>query len=242
MKTIKIVLALLVCVSVSSCHFDINIGQVHGDGNVVTETRLENERFSELKTSSGLDVYLEEGASTKVIVEADSNLQSVITTRIEGDRLIIGTEDGQNIGRSKAKKVYVTYTALNKIKASSGSDVSFKNILKSEDLELDASSGAHVEVEVFSKSLYAEASSGADIRVSGKASNLNADASSGADIDAKDLYVATCTAEASSGADVTVNVKDALEASASSGGDINYYGSPAAVTNNSSRSGDLEKM
>jgi hypothetical protein len=39
-----------------------------------------------------------------------------------------------------------------------------------------------------------------------------------------------------------VNVKDNLKAKASSGGDINYYGNPTAVTNNSSRSGNVDKM
>jgi len=242
MKTLKTLVLLLLVVSMSSCNFDINFGQVDGNGEVTTENRIDNESFDEVKTSSGIDVYLTEGTTTKVVVEADSNLQDIITTYIEDGRLVIGTKEGENIGKAKAKKVYVTYIALDKIQASSGSDVTVNDILKSENLELDASSGADIEVEIFSKMVYAEASSGADITVSGKASNLNADASSGADIDAKDLLVVTCTAEASSGAGVTVNVKDSLEASASSGGDINYYGNPAAVNNKSSRSGDVEKM
>ncbi|MDT0556572.1 head GIN domain-containing protein [Patiriisocius hiemis] len=240
MKTIKFLALSVVVLLFTSCNFDINLGQTNGNGNVVTQDRIEGESFDEVRGSAGLDVFLTEGAETKVTVEADENLQEIIETRIDGGKLIITTN--ANIGRSVAKKVYVTYTGLKSIEASSGADVIGNSVIKSESLNLDASSGADLEVEIFSKEVFAETSSGADIKVTGKASSLRADASSGSDLNAKNLIVATCNAEASSGADITVNVKDKLTASASSGGDINYYGNPSAVNNKSSRSGGLNKM
>lgn len=224
----------------SSCKYDIHIGQTDGNGNVTTEERINGAFFDQVKGSSGLDVYLTEGSETKVVVEADENLQDIIETEIRGGLLHIKTTE--NIGRSKSKKVYVTYTELTSVAASSGADVIANSVVKSENLTLDASSGADLELEIFSKEVYAETSSGADLKVSGKASVLRADASSGSDLDAKDLVVLSCTAEASSGADVTVNVKDRLTTDSSSGGDINYYGNPSAVSDNSSRSGSVRKM
>jgi hypothetical protein len=240
MKTFKILLIVVAVATLSSCNFDINLGQIDGDGNVTTETRIEGESFDEIKAAAGIEVFLTEGTETKVVIEADNNLHEIISATIENGKLTIKTEE--NIGRSKSKKAYVTYTSLKGIYASSGSEISSTSVLKSETLDLDASSGADIELEVFTKSLRAEASSGADIILSGTASNLDADASSGSDIDAKELLVVTCVAEASSGAGITVNVKDNLKAKASSGGDINYYGNPTAVTNNSSRSGNVDKM
>ena len=54
--------------------------------------------------------------------------------------------------------------------------------------------------------------------------------------------VVDCNADASSGADITVHVKDRLDAEATSGGDVHYYGDPAAVTNKGGRSGSIHKM
>jgi hypothetical protein len=240
MKSIKLITILLVVAVLSSCNFDINLGQENGNGNVITEERNVTEDFDKVKGSTGLDVYLSEGSENKIVVEADENLMDIIETNISNGKLTIRAE--RNIGRSKSKKVYVTYKKLTSIEASSGADVIANSVVKSETLTLDSSSGADLEVEVFANDLYTETSSGADMEVSGKASTLYANASSGSDINAKKLLVSNCNAKASSGADITVNVKDKLNAKASSGGDIKYYGDPTAVTKKGSSSGSVKKL
>ena len=240
MKTIKLFGAMAAVLVFSSCNYDINFGQVSGNGNVVTEERSVSENFDEVKGSAGLDVYLTEGSENKVVVEADENLQSIIETDVRNGRLVITTN--KNIGRSKAKKVHVTYVSLDHIYASSGADVIGNSVIKTESISLDASSGSDLVVEVFAKEVYAETSSGADIKLSGKATSLKASGSSGSEINARELLVITCRANASSGADITVNVKEKLSTDASSGGTIKYYGNPSAVANDKSRSGSVRKM
>ncbi len=239
MKTIKILLAVVLVTTLTSCHFDLHTGK-DGNGNVVTKERSVSEDFTEVKGSTGLDVYLTEGAENKIVVEADENLMDLIETNISNGKLTI--RSSKNIGRSKSKKIHVTYVRLDKIEASSGADVMGNSVIKSETLSLDSSSGADIEVEVFSNELYAETSSGADIDVSGKANKFYANASSGSDLDAKKLEVITCNAKASSGADIIVNVKEKLDAKASSGGDVRYYGDPVIANKNQGRSGSIRKM
>lgn len=239
MKTIKLILALTAITILSSCNLNIQLGQTDGNGNVITEERPVSD-FHEVKGSSGLDVYLTEGSQAKIVVEADENLMELIETEITNGKLHIKTT--KNIGRSKAKKIHVTYTSLNKIAASSGADIVANSVVKSEVLTLDTSSGADMEIEILAKEVYAETSSGSDMKVSGKATSLKAKASSGSELNAKDLLVLNCNAGASSGADITVNVQERLEAEASSGGDVNYYGNPAAVNTNGGRSGSIHKL
>lgn len=240
MKTIKIASILAVTLLLSSCNMDIRLGQVNGNGNVVTDERTVTENFTAVKGSAGLDVYLTEGAENKIVVEADENLLDIIETEINNGKLNITTTE--NIGRSKSKKVHVTYKEINKIYASSGADVIGNSVIKSEKITLDASSGSDLEVEVFAKEVIAETSSGADLNVSGKATLLMASSSSGSAIKARGLLVINCNADASSGADITVNVKEKLSTEATSGGNIKYYGNPSAVSNDASRSGKVRKM
>jgi hypothetical protein len=240
MKTIKIIGALATILMLNSCNLDSIIGQVQGNGNVETEERMVSENFSEVKGSAGLDVYLTEGSENKIIVEADENLLEVIETKIDNGRLIITTK--QNIGRSKSKKIHVTYKKLDEIYASSGADVIGNSVIKSEKITLDASSGSDIDVEVFAKEVLAESSSGADIHITGKATLLMASSSSGSEINAKELIVINCNADASSGANIIVNVKEKLSTEATSGGNIRYYGNPTAVSNDASRSGKVHKM
>lgn len=221
----------------SACN--INIGE-NGNGNVVTEEREVTADFTEVRGSTGLEVYLTQGAENKIVVVADENLLQYIQTNIEDGKLNVKTS--HNIGRSKSKKVHVTYKELNNIEASSGAEVIGNSVIKSQNLSLRSSSGAELTVEVFAQNLIAKSSSGSDLEVSGKATSLNADASSGSELDAKKLLVINCKAEASSGAEVTVNVKEKLETSASSGGEINYFGNPVSVNSNKSSSGSVNKM
>lgn len=241
MKTTNFLIALIAIITLSSCNFDMTFGQTDGNGNVVSEERPVGD-FTKVKGSSGIDIYLTEGSENKVVVEADENLLDIIETRVENGKLRIRTADHTNIGRAKSKKVHVTYVSLNSIEASSGSDIIANSVVKSESLELDTSSGADLELEILAKEVYAETSSGSDMVLTGKATSLRAKASSGSDLNAKELMVIDCNADASSGADITVNVKDRLDAEASSGGDVHYYGNPAAVSNRGGRTGSIHKM
>jgi len=239
MKTRNNITAIGLALLLSACNFNINTGE-NGNGNIVTQERNVTEDFTEVRGSAGLDVYLTQGDENKIVVEADENLQQYIEANIEDGRLHITSSE--NIGRSKAKKVYVTFKNINTVEASSGADVTGNSVIKSENISLKSSSGAQLNVEIFAKNLTAKTSSGADLVISGKASSLKADASSGSELNAKELLVINCNAEASSGAEVTVNVKDNLETNVSSGGEVNYYGNPVSVNSNKSHSGNVNKM
>lgn len=240
MKTLKTIVVLALAVVASSCNFDMLVNQETGNGNVVTKTRNINEDFSGVRGSSGLDVYLEQGDQVKIVVEADENLHEFIETEVINGMLKIKTS--KNISRAKAKKVYVTYVSLDAVEASSGADVIGSDVIRAENIEISSSSGADLEIEVDARELTAKTSSGADIKVTGTAKYFTADASSGSDLNARNLRVDNCRAEASSGADIIVNVGSSLDARASSGGDIRYYGDPTTVNKKDGQSSAIRKM
>lgn len=240
MKTKQIILVALIAFTAVSCRFDLDLGQVRGNGNVQTEERNMNQEFTQVKASSGLKVILQEGTTQKVVVEADENLLPIIETYVDNGMLRIRTTE--NIRNASSKKVLVTYTTLDEIRASSGSTVVVKDQVKTERLTIDASSGAAIDADVFSKDLYLEASSGADLDISGKTKMLKTKASSGAFIDAENVLSVRCEARASSGGNISVNVKEHLEAKASSGGNIDYYGEPTVHSTSKNYSGAINKM
>ena len=239
MKTLKIISAFSIALFLGACNMNFNMGE-NGNGKIVTQEREISQDFTEVRGSAGLEVYLTQGNENKIVVEADENLHQYIETDIENGKLHITTSD--NIGRSIAKKVYVTFKELNVIEASSGAEVTANSVIKSQNIALQSSSGAELNVEVFTQELSAKASSGSNLNVTGKASSLNAQASSGSELQAKELLVINCTAQASSGAEVNVHVQDKLETQVSSGGEINYYGNPLSVNSNKSQSGNVNKM
>ena len=234
----RMAIAALLALFTSSCAFDINFGEgKRGNGEVVEERREVVANFTEVHASEGLDVFVTQGTDFKITVEADENIIDLIGTDIRDGRLKVHAIE--NIGRA-TKNVYVTLPDISELNSSSGADLIVQNTISADRIELDASSGSDLEVEVNAQEVIADASSGADIKVSGRTDVLYADASSGSDIKARGLVTKRCTADASSGADISVNVSESLVADASSGADISYTGD-ASVQKKKSVSGSVHK-
>ena len=235
---VKILITLVLALFLSSCVFDVNFGDgKKGNGVVVDESRNVTDEFTAVYASEGLDVFVTQDEEFSITVEADENIIDLIGTDIRDGRLKIHAIE--NIGRA-TKNIYVTLPDVKVLETSSGADLVSKGMIQADRIELEASSGSDLHVEVTANEVVAETSSGADIKVSGTAEMLYADASSGSDIRARDLLTKRCNADASSGADISVNVSESLVADASSGADISYTGE-ASVQQKKSVSGSVNK-
>ena len=237
----KLIISGLLSLLMMSCNFDFNIGTgIAGNGNVTNEERTISESFTTIEASRGLDVYITQGSDYTITVEADENLHDIIVTEVENGTLIITTTE--NIRSSTSQKILVNVKNLERVEASSGSDVYTENTLKSNTLRIEASSGADINIDVDVQNLTCHASSGSDINIKGKTINLNAEASSGSDINAKNLMAEYSKVAAHSGADITVNTSKELTANANSGGDVRYYGNPEKVKKSDGVSGSVSRQ
>ncbi len=226
----------VLCILLSSCWF---MGpSVKGNGNVTEETRQVDE-FDQIKVSRGINVYITQGSPAKVVVIADNNLHEIITTEVNGSVLKVSANE--NIRWAKEKKVIITVEKLNGVETSSGSNAWSQNRIMSEHMELKASSGANLTMEVNAKYLKANCSSGANIRLSGLAKEAELEASSGANLKGEELTADQCRMRASSGGNTSSTVTEKLEANASSGGNVVYYGEPNSTDINSSSGGNIHR-
>lgn len=236
----KLIVSTILSLLLLSCEFNTSWGTgVKGDGNVISEERALNDNFNEIHASRGLDVYLTQGNSENVTIEADGNLHDLITVKVINNVLEISTEE--NIGSASSKKVLVTFKDLSRIVATSGSDVFSTNTINVDNLDLETTSGSDMEIELNVESLVCSASSGSDLEVSGKTRKLNASATSGSDIDAEELLAENSNVNANSGANVTLNATKELIAKANSGGNITYYGNPEKLDKSEGVSGGIYK-
>jgi len=238
---VKIIVATLISLSLFSCNFDMNINNgVRGDGNVTVEQRTINQSFTAIKATEGLDVYLTQSNEEGISVEADENLQDIIITEVIDGVLKIHTKE--NIGKSKSKKVMVSFKDVSSIIATSGSDVYSTNTITTDNLELETTSGSDMKLEINTATLNCKSTSGSDLKLSGKTIKLTAEATSGSDIKAADLIAESSHVKATSGADITVNTSKELTAKATSGGDIKYLGNPEVVNKSDSSAGSIKKL
>jgi len=146
---VRIAIAALVSLFISSCGFDIQIGNFgtgkKGNGVVVTNTRSVTEDFTKVSAAEGLMVYVTQADEFSIEVEADENVIGLIETDIRNGKLRIHTEE--NIGNA-TKNIYVSLPKVTTLRGSSGAHLTTKNTIKANELEVDGSSGATLELEI----------------------------------------------------------------------------------------------
>jgi len=196
--------------------------------------------FSGVKSGEAIDVYLKKGDKEGVKIEVTNVKLSEVLTEVSGSYLKIHMRSGTNRNRSTVK-VYVTYVNLNKISASSASNVFSEGMIKADLMDISVSSAAQIEIQIETDNLMVDASSAGDIVLEGKAKSLEVEASSAGDIDAYNLESERVEARASSGGSVKINVTKELDAQASSGGSIRYRGNPMKTNSDSSSGGSVKK-
>ncbi len=236
--TIKIIATLFASAILTSCNIDI-FSRVSGNGNVVTIDRRISDDFSEIKVSRGINLFITQGQYNKITIEADENLHDIIITEVKNNTLKIYSK--KNIWKAEAKKVYVTFKEVIGLKASSGSSIYGNETIETDDISIEASSGADIKINLESNNTEIESSSGASIKITGKSTSYDVSSSSGSDADVKKLEGKYVKAKASSGASIKVYASEEIEAKASSGGSIIFSGDPKSVNKKSSSGGSVSK-
>ena len=238
MKSLKILTFAICILGITACVNGQMRKTIWGNKKVVTKER-KTESFTGIRVSTGIDVYLKQGDVETLSVEADENLHEYIITEVRNGVLNIYTE--ANIRDAERKRVYVTMKEIKSIKTTSAGDVIGETPIKTDRLELSASSAGDIKLEVTAKEIDADLSSSGDMTLSGEADMLKADLSSAGDLNAYELKVREADVSASSAGDADINVTEKITARASSAGDINYKGDPKYIDAHSSSAGGVHK-
>ncbi|MDR6300874.1 head GIN domain-containing protein [Mesonia maritima] len=230
----KIIVTTALSFLAFSCNVSFN--GTEGKGAVTSKNIPITESFTKISAEKGWDVILEKASTAELEIHAHQNLIDIFEYKVEDNTLIISAKN--NIGSAERKEIIVHYTEnLQRIKASSGTELTSREMIEQENIELKASSGAEVSLELKTASAEIEASSGAEINLQGTVINCKANVSSGAEIEAKKLRTKTANLKASSGGDLEMSVEKEITASSSSGGSIDYYGNPEQKNIKESTSG-----
>ena len=238
MKNLKCFLVIILTLGITACVDGQIRRTVYGNNQVVKKER-DAGNFSGLRVSSGIDVYLKQTDDESIVVEADENLHEYIQTEIRDGILNVYTE--ANIREAEMKRVYVTMRDINSLKTTSAGDIIGETPVKTEKLELSASSAGDIKLEVYAKEIEANISSSGDVTLTGEVDILDATLSSAGDLNAFGLEVREADVSASSAGDADISVSERLSARASSAGDINYRGNPKYIDAHSSSAGGVHR-
>lgn len=234
----KAVIITVITVLFSSCKHSINFeGGIDGNGIVKTEKRNISNIFTKVEANRGLEVIVEKADVVDVELKADSNLLKHITTVVENGTLVISTDE--SINTSNQLRVTVKMPVLEGLTATSGSNIRSRNTLKGTSIKVESNSGSEIEATLEYESIIVETTSGSTTTLSGKALHLKTETTSGSQLNAATLEANEVISEATSGSSTEVNSLVTLNATATSGSDIEYTGTPKNITKEENSGGSV---
>lgn len=233
-----IFLSLVFC---TGCR-EINGRRTRGSGTSASETRTVSS-FTNIDVSGAVNVYIKQDSVSSVKVEADDNLLQYIETRIEGNTLVIETEDGIWLHPRRDINVYISNPSYSYFEVSGASKLVGETVISSPgDFSFNFSGASGGKLEVDAPKVAVELSGASNLTLRGRTKEMDVDVAGASKARCFELMAETVRAEASgaSGADVFASVKIMPHASGAS--HISYKGNAVEEDKNESGASKIKKV
>jgi hypothetical protein len=211
--------------------------------NVVEDRHITG--FHAVDVSGSFDVYIVQGASESVKVDAPKDIIGHIATEVKGGTLNIYTKGNfnwSNLFGSKKMVVYVTLRNVDGISLTGSGDVYFKEGLNANMLRLSVTGSGDVIGKINAKTLESSVTGSGDVKVSGRAENAKVSVTGSGDFSGRDLSTTNAVVHVGGSGDASVRVSGSLQANVTGSGDIHYGGDPKNVAKSTSGSGDISRF
>jgi len=200
--------------------------------------------FNAIDIEGSVDVYIVQGQTESVKVEAPSDFMDHIITEVSGNTLRIRDKNSSGWhwgGWSTHKKVavYVSVRDIHEIGATGSGDVYFKEGLHTNSLRIGLSGSGDVQGLIETKNLDCSISGSGDLKLAGHADQSSISLSGSGDFSARSLITQNTAVRVSGSGDANINVSNNLNAAVSGSGDVSYTGGAQHVIKSKSGSGDI---
>ena len=244
MKTsvkIGIAIAYILAVLTSSC-VGFNEKNVKLSGVTKVSTK-EVSAFDKVDVSGAIDVIVNIGNKSEVVIEADSAIMPYVVTEVKDRELRIYNKDIIGFYNFKNNKILVTITtpSILELESSGACDVTI-NDLKTDMFKVSLSGACDLIGSFECNVLDLEASGSSDSKLRGKVKNCNIELSGACDIKALDLEVDSLKIEGSGSSNVEITVQNSLDVELSGASELRYKGEPKYIKTDMSGVAQLTKV
>ena len=203
--------------------------------------------FHAVDVAGSFDVYITQGSTESVKVEAPADIMSRIITEVDGGVLKIYNKHdtfnwGDLWGHHKKIVVYVVARDLNSVNLSGSGDAFFKDGIRANNLKLNISGSGDMTGRVDTKNLECNITGSGDMKLSGRTESSGVTLVGSGDYTARNLLTVNCAVRVSGSGDAQVNASERIDASVSGSGDVRYTGSAKLVNSRKNGSGDISRF
>lgn len=215
MKKIFLLMALVFwCAAILYAMSD----RIKGSGSLTTESRSV-ENFNGAHVMGSGQVYITQGSTQSVKVEADNNIIEHVKTEVRGGTLHIGMEDGSY--SNYTLKVYLTMPDVRRLEVSGSGDISALSALNVKELSSIIRGSGNISIK-------------------GKADEHKVEIYGSGDVEAADFEAEQASIKIAGSGDCKIYAVKNLSVKISGSGDVRYKGNPL-VSQTIRGSGDVKK-
>lgn len=183
--------------------------------------------FDGISVFGNFEVILEAGDEEKAVIYSSRVPEDDINLFVKKGTLKIQMKTTKQFNNEQVK-VVVTYKKLRRVRASAGAQIFSNQIIAADYLYLKAASGGRVEMDLQVEDLEANVKEGGVLELEGYAKTQRLGASTGGQFDGYHLEGERVYARAGTGGTLIVTATQSIDASANTGGRIEYRGNPKA--------------
>ncbi len=231
----KTTLFLLVALFINSCQFNCT----KGSGNITSEERdFAGARTIELAGSAHVYVSLDSATSLKI--EADDNVMPLITTQMQGEKLVIGSK--KCYSTKSPVKVYIHVQDLDGVSLTGSGAIEGSSVFTSDVFDISLSGSGTVDFSLKAKSVLADLSGSGRIHLQGETENISVGVAGSGNIDAAKLKSLSVEVSITGSGSASVYATESLDVNITGSGSVLYSGEPAEVKKNITGSGTISKQ
>ncbi|MES2267355.1 MAG: head GIN domain-containing protein [Bacteroidota bacterium] len=201
--------------------------------------------FTSVAVAGSYDVFITQGSSESVKVDAPSNIIDKIITEVQGGVLKIYTKEGTSWNWNTGNKkmiVYVSIKDVNAVSLAGSGDVVFKDGLRATSLKIKLTGSGDISGKVDVKNLESSIGGSGDITLSGRADNSVVSVVGSGDFTGQNLVTTNTQVKVAGSGDARVNANDKIDASLVGSGDVHYTGSAKNISSSKAGSGSVSRM
>jgi hypothetical protein len=222
----------------SACHND-DIWGIRGEGPIVSENRTLAD-FQQIDLAVPGEVFLRQGTTQEVKIEAQENILDILETRVRKGKLEISFGK-HHVGRHKDIKVYITVPQISFLKVSGSGKITGNTDFEVDDLSLLIAGSGDIDFGVLNANrIDSDISGSGNLYLNGDCAEHLSTISGSGRIRAFDMASVKANIRISGSGNAELSVAEHLKAKISGSGKVHYKGNPT-VDVNISGSGKVER-
>ena len=209
--------------------------------NAQAQTERTLSPFDEISVTGNINVKLSQGESEKLTIKAEGIPEDKISIKVNNGTLKLRLLNSI-FYKNEQVNVVVSYKTLRGIKGTAGANIENTGTIETDKLETKVGSGALVELNIKTNAVEASATEGGVLRLAGSTDTQNISAATGGHVDGLDLDCNRTYVKANTGGHAEVVALESIEATANTGGRIEYKGNPSESSTKTLISGEVRKL